>query len=134
MVEDEEEAVRLFRLASEKNHPAACYMLGDCLLDGIGVEIDRGLALEWLVRAADLGHRGARSRVMAVLQFKEGADYGGFTDSSRQTLIEHTALSASKEGQPLKRTTTLRKTVVSGNRDPVELARRKTVIGKSREA
>ena len=33
------------------------YMLGDCLLDGEGVEMDRGLALEWLIRAAELGHR-----------------------------------------------------------------------------
>lgn len=33
------------------------YMLGDCLLDGEGVEMDRGAALEWLIRSADLGHR-----------------------------------------------------------------------------
>jgi len=62
----------LFKLASEQNHPAACYMLGDCLLDGCGVDFDRGLALGWLVRAVELGHRGARSRVMAVLEKREG--------------------------------------------------------------
>lgn len=33
------------------------YMLGDCLLDGEGVEMDRGSALEWLIRSAELGHR-----------------------------------------------------------------------------
>jgi hypothetical protein len=33
------------------------YMLGDCLLDGEGVEMDRGAALEWLIRSAELGHR-----------------------------------------------------------------------------
>jgi TPR repeat protein len=27
------------------------------LLDGEGVEMDRGAALEWLIRSADLGHR-----------------------------------------------------------------------------
>lgn len=57
VVENEEEAIKWFRLASEQNHPAACYMLGDCLLDGSGVEIDRGAALEWLIRSSELGHR-----------------------------------------------------------------------------
>jgi len=134
VVEDEEEAVRLFRLASEQGHPSACYMLGDCLLDGIGVEIDRGMALDWLVRAAELGHRGARSRVMAVLHKIEGEDYDGFTDASRQTLIEHTALTANKEGQIPRRKTTLRNIVGGGSRNLVELARRQTIIGKSRKS
>jgi len=85
--ENEEEAVRLFKLAAEQHHAAASYMLGDCLLDGADVELDRASALEWLVQAAELGHRGARSRVMAVLEKKEGEDYGVFTDASRQTLV-----------------------------------------------
>merc|ERR1712079_558897 len=63
-------------------------MLGDCLLDGVGVERDRGEAVEWLVIAAELGHRGARSRVLAVLEKKEGVTYGLFTDASRQTLMD----------------------------------------------
>mmetsp|Transcript_30817 Transcript_30817/g.65113 ORF Transcript_30817/g.65113 Transcript_30817/m.65113 type:complete len:387 (-) Transcript_30817:2701-3861(-) len=133
VVEDEGEAVRLFQLAAEQSHPAACYMLGDCLLDGVGVEIDRGLALEWLVRAAELGHRGARSRVMAVLEKKEGEDYGLFSDASRQTYIERTVLTANKEGQIVQRRATLRKEIGGGSRNPTELARRQTIVSKSRE-
>ncbi|KAL7551715.1 hypothetical protein ACHAWF_014897 [Thalassiosira exigua] len=134
VVEDEMEAVRLFQLASELNHPAACYMLGDCLLDGVGVEKDRGLALDLLVRAAELGHRGSRSRVMAVLEMKEGRDYGDFTDASRQTLVEHTVICADKDGQIVRRRTTLRKEIGAGtSRNPIELARRQTIVGKSRK-
>ena len=131
--EDEEEAVRLFRLAANQNHPAACYLLGDCLLDGIGVQRDRGMALEWLVKSAELGHRGARSRVMAVLEKKEGGDYGAFTDASRQTLVEHTLLSANMEGQMARRKTTLRGETGVGSRNPNELARRQTIVNKSRK-
>jgi hypothetical protein len=94
-------------------------MLGDCLLDGIGIHVDRALALEWLVRAAELGHRGARSRVMAVLEKREGEEYGGFTDASRQTLLSEQAVSfVNKEGD---------------NRNPAELIRRQTIVGKSRK-
>ncbi len=111
VAEDEKKAVELFELAAEKNHQAAAYMLGDCLLDGIGVDVDRGSALEWLVRASELGHRGARSRVMAVLEKKEGEDYGGFTDSSRQTFIEHTFFSANEQGHIIQKRTTLREKI-----------------------
>jgi len=111
-------------------------MLGDCLLDGIGVEMDRGAALVWLVRAAELGHRGARSRVMAVLEKKEGEDYGDFTDASRQTFIHRTLVSADKDGRIIQRKTTLRKKIGGeiggGPRNPTELQRRQTIVGKSR--
>ncbi|ACI64942.1 predicted protein [Thalassiosira pseudonana CCMP1335] len=133
VVEDEVEAVKWFMMAAEKNHPAACYMLGDCLLDGEGVEVDRGAALDWLVTATDLGHRGARSRVMAVLEKKDGEDYGRFTDGSRQTLVEHTLLSSNKDGRIVKRIATLRKEIGGGVRNPTELARRQTIVGNSRK-
>ncbi len=87
VAEDESIAILYFRKAAECGHAGAAYMLGDCLLDGVGVERDRGEALEWLVTAAELGHRGARSRVLAVLEKKDGEDYGCFTDASRQSLI-----------------------------------------------
>ena len=129
VVEDEVEAVRLFALAAEQDHPAAAYMLGDCLLDGIGVEMDRGAALVWLVRASELGHRGARSRVMAVLEKKEGEDFGDFTDASRQTFVHHTLHSADKDGRIVQRKTTLRRKMGG---DIAELQRRQTIVGKSR--
>mmetsp|Transcript_8862 Transcript_8862/g.15040 ORF Transcript_8862/g.15040 Transcript_8862/m.15040 type:complete len:384 (+) Transcript_8862:90-1241(+) len=136
VLEDEVESVRLFALAAEQDHPAAAYMLGDCMLDGIGVEMDRGAALVWLVRASELGHRGARSRVMAVLEKKDGEDYGDFTDASRQTFVEHTLFSADKDGHIIQRTATLRKRIGGdiggGPSNPTELHRRRTIVGKSR--
>ena len=135
VAENEEEAVRLFKLGAQQHHAAACYMLGDCLLDGVGVELDRATALEWLVLASELGHRGARSRVMAVLEKKEGEDYGVFTDASRQTLVEHIAPPAANKvvGQLVQRRTTLLRDVSGGSRDPTELARRQTIVGNSRK-
>ena len=108
-------------------------MLGDCLLDGEGVEMDRGAALEWLIRSADLGHRGARSRVMAVLEKQDGEDYGRFTDASRQTLVEHILLSANKQGDILQRRATLAKPIGGGVMNPTELRRRHTIVQNSRE-
>ena len=123
--EDEEEAVRLFELSAEQDHAASCYMLGDCLLDGIGTEIDRSMALKWLVRASQLGHRGARSRTMAVLTKKEDEDNGLFTDSSRQSLVEFS-------NQRVRRMTTLRNDNGRG-KNATELLRRQTIVNKSRQ-
>jgi len=84
--------VEYFYHAADCGHAGAAYtILGDCVLDGIGVERDRGEALEWLVVSAELGHRGrARSRVLAVLELERGKkSYGKFTDASRQTLVEN---------------------------------------------
>jgi TPR repeat protein len=39
-------------------------------LYGAGVERDRANALEWLVTAAELGHLGARDRVLIILNEK----------------------------------------------------------------
>ena len=133
IAEDEEEAVRMFRLAADQHHPSACYMLGDCLLDGVGVAIDRASALEWLIRSGELGHRGARSRVMAVLEKKEGEDYDGFTDSSRQTFA-HAVLTTNKDGHIVRRMSTMPlQKIGGGSRNPTELARRQTIVSKSKQ-
>jgi len=68
VVENPEFAVKLFRQAAHVGHPGDAYMLGECLLDGVGTRRDRGSALEWLVTAAELGHQRARERVLVVLQ------------------------------------------------------------------
>ena len=70
---------------------------------------------------------------MAVLEKKEGDDYGRFTDASRQTLIEHTVLLATGEGRVIKKKTTQLKTIGGGSRNPTELARRQTIVDKSRK-
>ena len=88
--EDEDKAVQIyFHRAANLNHAGAAYMLGDSILDGVGCKDgkrDRALALDWLIKSGDLGHRGARSRVLAVLEYDESKDYGEFTDASRQSL------------------------------------------------
>lgn len=146
--EDEAQAVRLWRSSANLGHPGAAYMLGDCLLDGVGIERDRAEALEWLITAAELGHRGARSRVLAVLEKEDGRDYGNFTDSSRQTLKEtvpqaeevgkvHSLSGESRdeeEGGFHQRVSIERRyTIGGGSRNPVVLARRKTIVQESRE-
>lgn len=55
VAENEELAFYFFRMAADTGHAGAAYMLGDCLLDGIGCERDRAEALDWLVTAAELG-------------------------------------------------------------------------------
>ena len=101
------------------------HLPGDCKLDGIGTAIDRSTALKWLVRASQLGHRGARSRTMAVLTKKEDEDNGLFTDSSRQSLVEFS-------NQRVRRMTTLKNSGGNG-RNHTELLRRQTIVNKSRQ-
>ena len=67
-------------------------MFGDCLLEGVGLGRDRARALGALRRAGELGHRGARSRLLALLDppsFAQGLspDQSGhqFSDASRQS-------------------------------------------------
>lgn len=144
IAEDEEMAVRYFRRAAQLGHPGAAYMLGDCLLDGVGVRRDRAEALEWLVAAGELGHRGARSRVLAVLEMKEGDDYGKFTDASRQTLVdsvkpqvddvEEKKWEYGEEDDSALREVSIERrfTIGGGSKNPVVLARRKTVVEESR--
>lgn len=143
VAEDEEMAVKFFKKAANMGHAGAAYMLGDCLLDGIGIKRDRAEALEWLVTAGELGHRGARSRVMAVLEKEEGADYGEFTDASRQTFKKSQVAEAKKNQQEeeqkwseadARRIVSIerRYTIGGGSRNPVVLARRKTVVEESR--
>jgi TPR repeat protein len=79
-------------------HPAALYMLGDCLLEGIGVpQRDGARALDLFKRSGELGHRGARSRLLALLaqapaaKGRQQAEADGkFTDASRQSLVRIT--------------------------------------------
>ena len=101
--EDEQKAVYLFAAAAGQRHAAAMYMLGDCLLEGTVLGVDRAAALRWLVAAGDegkyfyvmllrsllptaLGHRGARSRVFALTDPTLQTRDDRFTDASRQSL------------------------------------------------
>jgi hypothetical protein len=69
---------------------------------------------------------------MAVLEKQTGQDYGRFTDASRQTLVEHTLLSANKQGEILHRRSTVAKPIGGGVLNPTELRRRQTIVQNSR--
>jgi TPR repeat protein len=58
------------------------------LLEGIGCARDGALAVRYIHAAAERGHRGARSRLMALLAADGQVAEGLFTDSSRQSLID----------------------------------------------
>ena len=62
---DEEEAVRWFRQAAVRGVSSSMYLLGECLLEGEGTRKDREAAFGWFAAAAELGHRGARQRVLS---------------------------------------------------------------------
>jgi len=150
VVENESLAVEFFEKAASMGHAAAAYMLGDCLLDGVGVTLrDRAEALEWLVAAGEMGHRGARSRVLAVLeqphmtsQQQEQHNGNRFTDASRQTFrrrrssIKDQVEEEEKwTEEDLKRLVALERqfTIGGGSRNPVVLEKRRTVVAESRE-
>jgi TPR repeat protein len=85
---DEVRAAELFKLAAEQEHTHGLFMYGDCLLEGVGCARDGALAVRYIHAAADRGHRGARSRLMALLAADGQVAEGLFTDSSRQSLID----------------------------------------------
>eukprot|EP00667_Euglena_gracilis_P014326 EG_transcript_14828 len=53
VVEDEAEAVRLFRLAAGRSHLRAQLALGECYVDGRGVVQDSEAAAQWYRKAAE---------------------------------------------------------------------------------
>jgi TPR repeat protein len=85
---DEVRAAQLFKLAAEADHTHGLFMYGDCLLEGVGCTRDGGQAVRYIHAAAERGHRGARSRLMALLAADGQIAQGLFTDSSRQSLID----------------------------------------------
>lgn len=54
------EAVRWFALAAKQNYPEAMHQLGRCYIAGRGVAANEALGVEWISRAAALGHSTAR--------------------------------------------------------------------------
>ena len=65
---DERRAVEWFERAAAQGHPNAQFMLGECLLEGVGVEqADPAAAMQWFFRAGEQGHVGARARIRCTL-------------------------------------------------------------------
>lgn len=61
--QNDEQAVRLFRLAAVQGHANAQYSLGGMLGNGRGVALDRAEGMQWLRMAAAQGHSAA---IMAI--------------------------------------------------------------------
>jgi TPR repeat protein len=126
-------AVSLFRRAAHLGHAGAAYMLGECLLNGVGAERDRSDALEWLVTAAELGHLGAQDRVLMILN----RDYGMHdeTEAARLRQQQETLKWLNYEDQDSHAKVVnieRRFTIGGGSRNPVVVARRKSIVEESR--
>jgi TPR repeat protein len=59
-------AVEWFAFAAKKGHADAMEWLSICYLNGIGVEKDHALGIQWLGKAASLGHGIAKVKLQAL--------------------------------------------------------------------
>ena len=92
-------AVRYFRRAANLGHAGSAYMLGQCLLDGVGVpHRDRATALEWIITAAELGHQLARKRVAIILN----EEYKNILSKSNNQVQTHVELVIKQLNEPTK--------------------------------
>lgn len=82
--EDEQAAYSFFQQAAEQEHPAAIFMVADCLLEGVGCKQDQAKAVPLLRVAADLGHRGARQHLRQLLD----GTWRGFMDQKSRPVDE----------------------------------------------
>ena len=131
--ENTEFSVILFRRAAHLGHAGAAYMLGECLLDGVGVERDRGDALEWLITAAELGHQVARRRVFAVLNEDYDVLDAGKAESERKLVEAEKWVNASDEEKVRAVNVERRYSIGGGSRNPEVLARRRSIVAESRD-
>ena len=76
--ENEETAFALFEQAAAAAggdpHPAAMYMMADCLATGVGTPQDIPRAVPLFYQAAERGHRFARQRIRELLASSTAAD------------------------------------------------------------
>ena len=80
---DQAAAVYWFREAAQRGVSGSMYLLAECLLEGTPRE--RNEAYRWFASAAELGHRGARQRILATA-----------AAPPQQTERQHIALEAQK--------------------------------------
>jgi TPR repeat protein len=124
--ENPELAVLYFHKAATL-HVGAAYMLGECLLDGVGVERRRAAALEWLIVAAELGHKGAQGRVLAILE-TEGPDYGEDLGAEEEGALFHSQKEKGNTKNPKRNVKIERRFTIGGAK---ALDRRITQDGRS---
>ena len=131
--ENPETAVKLYRRAAHLGHAGAAYMLGECLLDGVGADRDRENALEWLVTAAELGHILARRRVFTILnEDYENLDAGKANEERKQE--EAAKWINLREEKKVKAVNIERRfSIGGGSRNPKVMAKRQTKVKESRD-
>ena len=59
-------AVGWFEAAAKKGHADAMEWLSICYINGTGIEKNHALGVQWLGKAADLGHRIAKAKLQAL--------------------------------------------------------------------
>tara|TARA_A100001015_G_scaffold229369_1_gene259342 strand:- start:2611 stop:3108 length:498 start_codon:yes stop_codon:yes gene_type:complete len=88
--ENEPEAIAMFALQRHRTIQWLATCLETLSWRGLASpDRDRVRALEMLRRAGELGHRGARSRYLSLLDAADAltTGYGQFTDASRRSII-----------------------------------------------
>jgi hypothetical protein len=131
--ENPELAVKLFTRIAHLGHTGAAYMLSECLQDGVGITRDRSDALEWLVTAAELGHRLAQTRVISILR-QDYAKLDNDEFNTQDSRLEGGRWSTGKRGDDMQKFMGERRfTIGGGSRNPRVATRRKTKVLESRE-
>ena len=59
-------AVTWFEAAAKKGHADAMELLSMCYINGIGVEKNHALGIQWIGKAAALGHSVAKAKLQAL--------------------------------------------------------------------
>lgn len=59
-------AIKWFEMAAKKGHVDAMDWLSTCYLEGLGTAVDYPRALEWLGRAAAVGHPIAKAKIESI--------------------------------------------------------------------
>ena len=126
-------ASKVFRQAAHLGHAGAAYMLGDLLLNGVGVDRDRASALEWLVTAAELGHPLAREKVMVIIRQDYESLERGDTGSKGHTETLKWVSNPDNKQSGKGFLTERRFTIGGGSRNPEVLKRRTTIVKESRQ-
>ena len=83
VLQDEDEAVQLYRRAAKKGHARAQYDLGLSYADAAGVPKDPVLAHMWLSIAGDTGNKRAREQRDTLEQDMSGAEISRATELAR---------------------------------------------------
>ena len=70
---NEKEAVKLLLKAAQKGDANAQYCLGNCLLNGIGINQNKVEATNWLKKSEKLGNKSAKKLLQEILAKQESA-------------------------------------------------------------